>query len=185
MHTNNCSRWWLVWFPSSSLASSRHLQAISYTYGDSDVISSYHIYAICFLRHDHLRAVPWHTSTEAVIYHIGQASSGLYSNTVWHPRFRRNIDLLESVQHRATRIINGLKKLPYEERLRVTDLPPMESSQRGSIKVFQVRIGNFRPIYLCISQKWYNMLGQLLWKANRNSDALYRTVLFPTTLRDP
>jgi len=42
-----------------------------------------------------------------------------YSNTVWHPHFRKNIDLLESVQHRATRI------MPYEERLKLMDLPTL------------------------------------------------------------
>ena len=44
---------------------------------------------------------------------------------MWHPRFRTDIDLLENVQHRATRMINGLKKVPYEERLRLMDLPTM------------------------------------------------------------
>jgi len=33
--------------------------------------------------------------------------------------------LLGSVQHRATRMINGLRKVPYEERLRLIDLPTL------------------------------------------------------------
>ena len=37
----------------------------------------------------------------------------------------KGYDLLESVQHHATRIINGLKKVPYEERLRLMDLPTL------------------------------------------------------------
>jgi len=42
-----------------------------------------------------------------------------------YPCFRRDIDLLESVQHRATRMINGLKKVPCEERLKLMDLPSL------------------------------------------------------------
>ena len=48
-----------------------------------------------------------------------------YGNAVWHPRYRKDIELLESVQHRATRLINELRKLPYEERLRLMDLPTL------------------------------------------------------------
>jgi len=39
--------------------------------------------------------------------------------------------------------------------------------------------------YLVISWKRYNIGTQLLWKANRNSYALYRVVLSPMTPRDP
>ena len=45
-----------------------------------------------------------------------------YGNVVWHPRFQKDIDMLESVQHRVTRIINSLRKLPYEKRLKLVDL---------------------------------------------------------------
>jgi hypothetical protein len=34
-----------------------------------------------------------------------------YGNVVWHPQYRRDIDLLESVQHRATRLVPGFWKL--------------------------------------------------------------------------
>ena len=39
--------------------------------------------------------------------------------------------------------------------------------------------------YLAISQKRCKIGTQLLWKANRNSCALYRMVLFSVTLGDP
>ena len=39
--------------------------------------------------------------------------------------------------------------------------------------------------YLAISQKRCKIWTQLLWKANRNSCALYRMVLFSMTLGDP
>jgi len=41
------------------------------------------------------------------------------------PTFLKGYDLLESVQHRATRMINGLKTVLYEERLRLMDLPTL------------------------------------------------------------
>jgi len=48
-----------------------------------------------------------------------------YANVVWHPYLKKDIDLLESVQHRATRMVPGLAKLSYEERLRRIDLPTL------------------------------------------------------------
>ena len=48
-----------------------------------------------------------------------------YGNVVWHPFLKQDIELLEGVQHRATRMVPGLAKLPYEERLRKMDLPSL------------------------------------------------------------
>ena len=36
----------------------------------------------------------------------------------WAPQFRKGEELLERVQHRATRMRRGLEHLSYEERLR-------------------------------------------------------------------
>ena len=40
-----------------------------------------------------------------------------YGNVVWHPYLKKDIDMLESVQHRATRMVAGLAKLSYTDRL--------------------------------------------------------------------
>ena len=37
----------------------------------------------------------------------------------WRPHYHKDIDLLERVQRRATRMIDGYKTIPYEERLRL------------------------------------------------------------------
>jgi len=41
-----------------------------------------------------------------------------YSNVIRHPFLKEDIELLEGVQHQATRMVPGLAKLPYEERLK-------------------------------------------------------------------
>jgi hypothetical protein len=48
-----------------------------------------------------------------------------YGNVVWHPNSKRDIEILERVQHRATRMVPGLAKLSYEDRLRKMDLPSL------------------------------------------------------------
>jgi len=48
-----------------------------------------------------------------------------YGNVVWHPRFKKDMNLLDNVQHRATRMMPGFRNLSYEERLRRLDLPTL------------------------------------------------------------
>lgn len=62
-----------------------------------------------------------------------------YGNVVWNPYLRKDIDMIERVQHRATRLVPGFAKLPYEERLRRMDLTSLEDRRlRGdAIEVFK------------------------------------------------
>jgi hypothetical protein len=48
-----------------------------------------------------------------------------YGNVVWHPYLKKDLSLLEGVQHRATKMVPGLAELPYEERLRCMSLPSL------------------------------------------------------------
>ena len=41
-----------------------------------------------------------------------------YYIQAWGPQYRKDVELLEWVQRRATKMIRGLKHLSYEERLR-------------------------------------------------------------------
>jgi hypothetical protein len=45
-----------------------------------------------------------------------------FAITVWSPFQKGDIDLMESVQHRATRLIPSFKKISYENRLKALDL---------------------------------------------------------------
>ena len=41
-----------------------------------------------------------------------------YCIQLWGPQYRKDMDLLERVQRRATKMIRGLEHLSYEDRLR-------------------------------------------------------------------
>jgi len=45
---------------------------------------------------------------------------------LWSPQHRKNMDLLEWVQRRARKVIQGLEHLSYEERLRELELFSLE-----------------------------------------------------------
>jgi hypothetical protein len=69
-----------------------------------------------------------------------------YGNVVWHPQYRTDTDLLESVQHRATRLVPGFRKITYQERLRKMKLPSLAFRRlRGdAIEVYKYLHGIYR-----------------------------------------
>ena len=57
-----------------------------------------------------------------------------YAHSVWNPYFIKDIEILERVQRRATKIPELTKHLPYEERLRVFGLTTLrERRLRGDL----------------------------------------------------
>jgi ribonucleases P/MRP protein subunit RPP40 len=48
-----------------------------------------------------------------------------YGNVVWHRYLRKDVNLLEAVQHRATKLVPDIASLPYEDRLKKLDLPSL------------------------------------------------------------
>ena len=49
-----------------------------------------------------------------------------YASPVWSPTYRMDVDCIEGVQHRATRLIPALTNLSYTERLAELKLPTLE-----------------------------------------------------------
>ena len=66
-----------------------------------------------------------------------------YANVVWH---EKDIQLIDRVQHRATRMVPGLAKLAYKDRLRKLNLPSLafRRSRGDIIEVFKYMKGNYK-----------------------------------------
>ena len=69
-----------------------------------------------------------------------------YGNTVWSPYLKTQINEVERVQRRATRLVPGLGELHYEQRLRKLHLPTLEYRRwRGMmIETFKFVKGEYK-----------------------------------------
>ena len=63
-----------------------------------------------------------------------------YSIQAWRPYFQKDIDLIEGVQRRATKLISDVKDKSYMNRLRILNLTTLETRRlRGDlIEVFKI-----------------------------------------------
>jgi hypothetical protein len=77
-----------------------------------------------------------------------------YCVQAWRPFLKKDIDKIENVQHRATKMIEGCRKLTYEDRLRRTGLTTLEERRtRGDlIEVFKMLKGLNKVDYKCFFQ---------------------------------
>lgn len=68
-----------------------------------------------------------------------------YGFQIWNPYFAKDIDLLESVQRKATRIPYQLRKKTYEQRLEILKLPTLsDRRKRGDvIEVYKILSGKY------------------------------------------
>ena len=66
-----------------------------------------------------------------------------YAAPVWSPYSKQDINVLENVQRRATKVVAQIKNLPYEERLRMLGLTKLVDRRiRGDlILLFKIKNG--------------------------------------------
>ena len=80
-----------------------------------------------------------------------------YANTIWAPGRMCDIEKIEKVQMRATKLIRGLSSRSYEERLRVMQLPTLRSRQLR---------GDMIQLYKYVNNKYVtNFVLQLQYKS--------------------
>lgn len=48
-----------------------------------------------------------------------------YVDAVCHPRFKKDVGQIERVQRRARKLVTGLQDIPYENRLKMYNLPSL------------------------------------------------------------
>jgi len=72
-----------------------------------------------------------------------------YANIVWHPYLKKDIELLERVQHRAAKMVPGLRHLTCEERLRKMDLRTLvyRRAKGDAIDTYKYLNGNYMVDY--------------------------------------
>ena len=71
-----------------------------------------------------------------------------YSNSVWNPYFKNDINRLEKVQKNYTKRIQGMKEIKYHQRLEKLKLPSLEYRRlRGDlIEVYKITHNIYDPI---------------------------------------
>ena len=70
-----------------------------------------------------------------------------YANSVWAPRIKRQVEVIENVQRRATKIIPCFKDLTNQERIRKLKLPTLRYRMlRGDlIEIFKILTKKYDP----------------------------------------
>jgi len=73
-------------------------------------------------------------------------SSIVYTVQAWSPHFKKDIECLERIQHRATKMIKGLKRKPDEVRLKALGLYSLQQRQLHGdlIETYKILTGKER-----------------------------------------
>ena len=70
-----------------------------------------------------------------------------YGNVVWSPYKKKDIDAIESIQRHYTKSISGMRFLPYENRMKILELPSLHYRRlRGDlIETFKILNNHYDP----------------------------------------
>ena len=70
-----------------------------------------------------------------------------YCSSVWAPYRKGDIEALEKVQKRTTKILPGLKNRPYSDRLKICNIPTLHYRRiRGDmIETYKIVSGKYQP----------------------------------------
>ena len=81
-----------------------------------------------------------------------------YCTPVWSPHYAKDKQVLEKVQHRFTRMVPGMKDIPYKDRLKQLGLWTLEERRNRAdlLEMFKMLIGKSTPC--CDSLFERNML---------------------------
>jgi len=90
-----------------------------------------------------------------------------YAIQAWSPYLRRDIDCLEKIQRRATKMVKGFRNLTYEDRLRQLKLTSLERRrQRGDlIETYKILSGKEKVnpnCFFTLDKKPYSTRGHAL-----------------------
>ena len=66
-----------------------------------------------------------------------------YCIQAWRPYLKKDIETLERVQRRVTRMVEGLKNLSYEDRLRKMNLTTLETRRTRADMIEVYKRGYF------------------------------------------
>ena len=80
-----------------------------------------------------------------------------YATCIWNPYLKYNMEMIERVQHRATKIVQSLKDLSYSDRLKKLNLETLEYRRRrvNLLETYMYKIKNGDHIidqscYFCV-----------------------------------
>ena len=75
-----------------------------------------------------------------------------YAIPVWNPSLKKDIDNLENVQHRATRLVPNLKNKWYDDRLRALKLTTHDIRRKRGYLIEFYKIFNDLECIVCTNE---------------------------------